>query len=72
GYALAMMLYHVPLHYKHRYNNKFIFSASNATLVTTLFVSLLDSFNYTFTCMILIVSSLLFEDIIKWTGAEKP
>ncbi len=71
GYALAMMLYHVPLHYKHRYNNKFIFSASNATLVTTLFVSLLDSFNYTFTCMILIVSSLLFEDIIKWTGAEK-
>lgn len=71
GYALAMMFYHVPFHYKHKYNDKFISSAANATLVTMLFVSLLDSFNYSFTCMILIVSSLLFEDIIKWTGAEK-
>lgn len=71
GYALAMMFYHVPFHYKHRYNNKFILSTANATLVSMLFVSVLDSFNYSFTCMILIVSSLLFEDIIKWTGAER-
>lgn len=72
GYALVMMLYHVPTHYKHKYsNNKFVLSTANATLITLMFVSLLDSFNYSFTCMILIVSSLLFEDIIKWTGAEK-
>ncbi|MBE6820943.1 MAG: hypothetical protein E7516_07815 [Ruminococcaceae bacterium] len=71
GYALVMMFYHVPFHYKHRYNDKFIVSAANATLITLMFVSILDSFNYSFTCMIMIVSSLLFEDIIKWTGAEK-
>ena len=71
GYAFAMMFYHAPFHYKHHYNNQFILSASNATFVTLMFVSLLDSFNYSFTCMILIVSSLLFEDIIKWTGAER-
>lgn len=71
GYALIMMFYHVPLHYKHRYNDKFITISANATLVTLMFVSILDSFNYSFACMILIVSSLLFEDIIKWTGAEK-
>lgn len=72
GYALVMMFYHVPLHYKHKYiNNKFIISAANATLITLMFVSIMDSFNYSFTCMIMIVSSLLFEDIIKWSGAEK-
>ncbi len=71
GYALAMMFYHVPFHYKHHYNNKFIVSTANATLITLMFVSITDSFTYSFTCMILIVSSLLFEDIIKWTGAER-
>lgn len=71
GYALVMMFYHVPLHYKHLCNDKFITITANATLITLMFVSLLDSFTYSFTCMILIVSSLLFEDIIKWTGAEK-
>lgn len=71
GYAFSMMFYHVPFHYKHHYDNKFIMSAANATLVTLMFVSVLDSFNYSFTCMILIVASLMFEDIIKWTGAEK-
>lgn len=71
GYAFAMMFYHVPFHYKHHYNNYFITSTANATLTTLMFVSILDSFTYSFTCMILIVSSLLFEDIIKWTGAER-
>lgn len=71
GYAFAMMFYHVPFHYKHHYDNKFILLTANATFVTLMFVSLLDSFNYSFTCMILIVASLLFEDIIKWTGAER-
>lgn len=71
GYALMMMFYHVPFHYKHHYEDKFITSTANATLVTLMFVSILDSFNYSFTCMILIVASLLFEDIIKWSGAER-
>ena len=66
-----MMFYHAPFHYKHHYEDKFIMATANATLVAMLFVSVLDSFNYSFTCMILIVSSLLFEDIIKWTGAER-
>ena len=71
GYALVMMFYHVPLHYKHHYDNKFIISTANATLITLMFVSLLDSFTYSFTLIILVVSSLMFEDLIKWTGAEK-
>ena len=71
GYAFAMMFYHVPFHYKHHYNDKFIVSAANATLVTLMFVSSLDTFSYSFTLMVMIVSSLLFEDIIKWTGAER-
>lgn len=71
GYALVMMFYHVPLHYKHSYDDKFISRTANATLITLMFVSLLDSFNYSFTCMILIVSSLMFEDIKNWTGAKR-
>ncbi len=71
GYAFAMMFYHVPFHYKHHYEDKYITRIANATLVTLMFVSSLDSFNYSFTLMVLIVSSLLFEDIIKWTGAER-
>lgn len=71
GYAFAMMFYHVPFHYKHHYNDKFIIAATNATLVTMMFVSVLDSFTYSFTCMIMIVSSLMFEDIIKWSGADR-
>lgn len=70
GYAFAMMFYHVPIHFKNHYsNNKFVVSSANATLITMMFVSVLDSYNYSFTCMILIVASLLFDDIIKWTGA---
>lgn len=71
GYALVMMLYHAPLHYKHMTNNRFVIAVANAALVTFMFVSILDSFNYSFTCAIMIVAPLMFEDIIKWTGAEK-
>ncbi len=71
GYAFSMMFYHVPFHYKHHYNDKFIISVANATLVTLMFVSSLDTFSYSFTLMVLIVASLIFEDIIKWTGAER-
>lgn len=71
GYAFAMMFYHVPLHYKHTVNDKFVVAAANAALVTYMFVSILDSFNYSFTLMIMVVAPLLLEDIIKWSGAEK-
>lgn len=71
GYAFSMMFYHVPFHYKHHFDNKFVLSTTNATLVTMMFVSVLDSFTYSFTCMVMIVASLLFEDIIKWSGAER-
>ncbi len=71
GYAFSMMFYHVPFHYKHHFDNKFVLSTANATLVALMFVSVLDSFTYSFTFMIMIVSSLLFEDIIKWSGAER-
>lgn len=71
GYAFSMMFYHSPIHYKNHFKNKFIVSTANATLITMMFVSVLDSFNYSFTCMIMIVAPLLFEDIIKWTGAEE-
>ena len=71
GYAFSMMFYHVPFHYKHHFNNKYIIRTANATLVTLMFVSVLDTVSYSFVCMVMIVSSLIFEDIIKWTGAEK-
>lgn len=71
GYALVMMFYHVPLHYKHMTNDKFVIAAANAALITYMFVSITDSFTYSFTCAIMIVAPLLLEDIIKWTGAEK-
>lgn len=71
GYAFIILFYHVPLYYKNHYKDKFISVTANATLVSLMFVSILDSFNYSFTCMVMIVSSLMFEDIIKWTGAEK-
>ncbi len=65
------MFYATPMFYKKHYENKYIVSAANATLITLLFVSILDSFSYQFTCIILVVAPLFFEDIIKWTGAEK-
>lgn len=71
GYAFSVMFYHAPIHYKNHFNDKFVVAAANATLITLMFVSILDSFSYSFTCMILIVAPLLLENIIKWTGAEE-
>ncbi len=71
GYMFAKMIYSVPLHYKKRYNDRFIIATSNATLITLMFVTALDSMSYSFTCMVFIIAPLMFEDIIKWTGAEE-
>ena len=67
----SRIFYTVPVYYKKYTSNKFIFSAANATLITLLFVSVLDSFNYSFTCMILLVAPIFFEDLLKWSGESK-
>lgn len=67
----AMMFYTVPRCYKKKHDNGFVATMANSSLVSLLFVSLLDSFTYSFVCMILIVLPMLFEDVIKWTGVEE-
>lgn len=71
GIIFSKMFYTSPNYYKNKFDNQFIISVSNATLISMLFVTVLDSFNYSFTCMILIIAPLLFEDIIKWTGVNE-
>lgn len=70
-YMFSTITYSVPVSYKNSSTNTFFVSAANATLITLLFVTFLDSMNYSFTCMILIVSSLFFEDILKWTEVRE-
>lgn len=67
----SMMFYAVPRYYKKKYNNRFVLSMANSSMVSLLFISLLDSFTYSFVCMILIVLPMLFQDVIKWTGVEE-
>lgn len=70
GVLYLVMLFYVPLFYKKRYQNYNLLRISNALMATILFVSLLDSFTYSFMAMLLIVLPLLFEDILKWKGFE--
>ena len=67
----SVMFYAVPRYYKKKYRNRFVTAMANSSLVSLLFVSLLDSVSYGFVCMVLIVLPMLFEDVIKWTGVEK-
>ena len=67
----SVMFYAVPRYYKKKYTNRFVTAMANSSLVSLLFVSLLDSVSYGFVCMVLIVLPMLFEDVIKWTGVEK-
>lgn len=67
----SVMFYTVPRYYKKKYQNRFVISMANSSLVSLLFISLLDSFTYGFVCMIMIVLPMLFEDVIKWTGVEE-
>lgn len=66
GFIYAKMLFHVPGYYKSKIGHPTIYSISNGVIVSILFVSMLDSFTYSFMCMILLVLPLLYEDIIKW------
>ncbi len=67
----CIIVYSVPLYYKKKFESVYIRTVANATLVTLMIISMFDTFSYSFTCMILIILPLLFEDIIKWTGAEE-
>ena len=69
-YVFSKIVYSVPKYYNSKYDDKFIRSASNAVMITYLFVTVLDTVTYNFNCMVLIVASLLFEDIIKWSDLK--
>ena len=70
-FIFCNIIYSVPMYYKRKHSNIYLRTVANATLVSLLIISLLDTFNYSFSCMILIVLPLVFEDIIKWTGVEE-
>ena len=70
GIIYTIMLFAVPNEYKRRYHHPKVWMISNAVMVAVLFVGLLDSFTYSFMCMILIILPLLYEDILRWEGIE--
>lgn len=66
GYLYTKMIFHVPAYYKKTETAKYFWPIANAVIITIVFISILDSFNYSFMGMILIVLPLLFEDIREW------
>lgn len=68
GYVFCKIIYSVPNIYKNTYIYKRIQQMSNANLVVLLYVTLLDSLTYSFLGMILIVTPILYENIIEWDG----
>ena len=70
GAMYCFMIYFVPNSYSHRYSNRYIKRTCNATLVAIMTVSILDSFTYAFSGMILLVLPLYLEAILKWTGDD--
>lgn len=70
GIIYTIMIFAVPNEYKRKYHHPKVWMISNAVMVSLLFVTLLDSVTYSFTCMILLVLPLLYEDILRWEGIE--
>ena len=68
GYVYCKIMYGVPSRYKKMYGFKSIQQMANANLVVLLFVTLLDSTPYAFMGMILIITPILYENIIEWDG----
>lgn len=66
GYVFCKILYCVPGIYKKAFVYKRIQQMANANLVVLLYVSLLDSITYSFLGMILIITPILYENIIEW------
>lgn len=69
GCLYTKMIFHVPFYYKKKETAKYFWPIANAAIVSIMFISILDSFNYSFMGMILIVLPLLFEDIREWENA---
>lgn len=68
GAIYCFMIYFVPNYYKKLHgSNTIVKRTCNATLVSIMTVSFLDSFTYSFSGMILLVQPLLFENIVKWS-----
>lgn len=70
GSLYIIMLFSVPQFYKKRYANTSLLYVCNAVIVATLFAGILDSFTYSFMPMIMIISPLLFENLLRWKGIE--
>lgn len=68
GYVYCKIMYGVPSKYKKIYGYKRIQQMANANLVVLLFVTLLDTTPYSFMGMILIITPILYENIIEWEG----
>ena len=68
GYVFCKILYSVPSMYKKTFAYKRIQQMANANLVVLLYVTLLDSVSYSFLGMILILTPILYENIIEWNG----
>ena len=68
GIIYAVMIFYVPNHYKALTANRLIWRISNGVMVSTLFVGTLNSFNYSFMCMLLLVLPIIYEDIMRWEG----
>ena len=68
GYIYCKIMYGVPTQYKKIYGYKRIQQMVNANLVVLLFVTLLDSVSYSFLGMVLIITPILYENIIEWDG----
>lgn len=68
GYVFCKIFYSVPSYYKKAYSYKQIQHISNANTVVLLFVSLLDTVTYSFLGIVLIITPILYENIIEWDG----
>ena len=68
GYIFCKIFYFVPSYYKKEYSYKQIQHLSNANTVVLLFVSLLDTVTYSFLGIVLIITPILYENIIEWDG----
>ena len=68
GYVYCKIMFGVPSYYKKRYSYKRIRQIAIANLVVLLYVTLLDSVTYSFIGMILIITPILYENIIEWDG----
>lgn len=68
GYIFCKIMYGVPSQYKKAYGFKSIQQMANANLVVLLFVTLLDATPYSFMGMVLIITPILYENIIEWDG----